>query len=239
MGNMNQRTTLAIVLSGLLVLGLSGAGALGAAATDTGNAPAGGAALPVVLDAGQNQTERIPITEAIAAAANRTVDPNATVVGAEFGQSGGILDFGDDAEGVYTVDVLMPNGTHVEVAVNATNGSVVRTQTQEEGFLEGIFGENEVPDRPLNLSALYNASEAVQVAQNVTAANATVTAVNLNQRDGTLVYEVEVTAGEGEESTVVVDARQGGSVIEVENGGAAVTTTAVTTTNATTTDGGG
>lgn len=232
---MNGRKTLAIVLGSIVILGLSVGATLGVAATTATDAPADstGSDLTAVQDEGNqtdNQTqERIPITEAMEAAASETEDQNGTVVGAEVGQTGGLLDFGEDDESVYTVDVLLANGTHIEVAVNATNGSVVQTDEQQEGFLEGIFGEDDVPDRPLNLSAMYNATEAVELAQNetvenesmenVTAENTTVTSVKLNERDDTLVYEVQMQTGDDNEITVVVAAmKDGEGVIAIENG---------------------
>lgn len=245
MGDTNRREILAIVLGSVMVLGVVGGGFTAAAAATASDGPAEttGSALAAVQDddgeddesdeAGQeNETEegdaqenetdgqqpdRIPITEAMQAAEDETQDRNATVVGAELGQRGGLLDFGDDDESVYTVDALLANGTHVEVAVNATNGSVVDVAEQDEGFLEGIFGEEQVPDRPLNLSAMYDASEAVELAQNETGDNGTVTSVRLDDRDGDLVYDVQIDQGDDGETTVVVDAmRDGAGVIEVD-----------------------
>jgi uncharacterized membrane protein YkoI len=240
MENMNRREILAIVLGSVLILGVVGGGFTAAAAATASDGPAetGGSALAVVQDddednesGGQgtemggeqdNQTDdgqesdRIPITEAIQTAQDEVQDRNATVVGAELGQEGGLLDFGDD-ESVYTVDALLTNGTQIEVAVNATNGSVVDVGEREEGFLEGIFGEDEVPQQPLNLSAMYNASEAVELAQNETDANGTVTSVKLNDGDDGLVYEVQIQGADDGETTVVVDAmRDGEGVIEVD-----------------------
>lgn len=230
---MNRREILAIVLGGVLILGVVGGGFTAAAAATTSDGPADASTsdLAVVQDEdgeenetdgeetgmdGQ-ETDRIPITEAMQAAQSETEDRNGTVVGAEFGQQdGGLLDFDDGGEDVYTVDVLLANGTHIEIAVNATNGSVVDREEQEEGFLEGIFGEDDVPDRPLNLSAMYNASEAVELAQEETDENGTVTSVNLADRDD-LVYEVQMDSGDDGETTVVVDAmRDGEGVIEVD-----------------------
>lgn len=221
---MNRRRVLAIALGVMVTFGVGGA-TVGVGATTVSDTHAESVDVTDVQDGAQNETnqtaETIPITEAIAAAENRTQNPNATVVGAELGQSGGgLLDFGDDAESVYTVDVLLPNGTHIEVAVNATNGSVVQTEEQQEGFLGDIFGEDRVPEKPLNLSALFNASEAVELAQNETDANGTVTAVNLGQRNQTLVYQVQIRQTGGEQMTVVVDAMKGGQgVITVEGAG--------------------
>lgn len=167
-------------------------------------------------DADGQAADRIPITEAMQAAQSEVTDRNATVVGAELGQRGGLLDFGEDDESTYTVDALLANGTHIEVAVNATNGSVVEMGEREEGFLEGTFGEDEVPQRPLNLSAMYNATEAVELAQNETGDNGTITSVNLGQQDDNLVYEVRIDR-DGDQTTVVVDAmRDGQGVIEID-----------------------
>jgi len=164
------------------------------------------------------------------AAANETADRNGTVVGAERGQTDGLLDFDDD-EGVYTVDALLANGTHVEVAVDATNGSVVGTEEQEEGFLNAVFGEDEVPDEPLNRSAMHDAIEAVQFAQNETDGNATVTSVNLDRQDDTLVYEVQFRADDEERTVTVAALKDGGGVIETDDGDATETGTETETTD--------
>ncbi|WP_170977191.1 PepSY domain-containing protein [Halorussus salinisoli] len=207
-----------------MLFSVVGGGAFSVAATTASDAPADYADRTGLQDGEDNETEqqseRIPITEAMAAAQNETEDPNGTVVGAELGRSGGLLDVGDD-ENVYTVDVLLANGTHIAVAVNATNGSVVNREEESTGFLEGIFGEDDVPDRPINLSALYNATEAVELAQNATDANGTVTSVSLSeQNEDMLVYEVQIEQAEGDEVTVVVDAmRDGEGVIEGGDGG--------------------
>jgi uncharacterized membrane protein YkoI len=220
-GIMNRNETLAIVLGGILVISVVGGTAVSAAKTPGDAAPpdTGDALGDRVADGAQNQT--ISIVEAMEAAANETADRNATVVGAELGQTEGLLefDFDGDNESVYTVDVLLANGTHVEVGVNATNGSVVQTDEEEEGFLAGIFGEDEVPDEPLNLSAMYNATEAVQLAQNETDANGTVTAVDLEEENDTLVYEVQFEGADDAQRTVVVAAmKDGDGVVDTETG---------------------
>lgn len=212
---MNRHRALAIVLSGVLVCSVVGGVAAGSAAV---TAPAETSdELPGGQDGAQNET--ISLVEAMEAAANETADRNGTVVGAERGQTDGLLDFGDDDEGVYTVDALLANGTHVEVAVNATNGSVVDTEEQEEGFLEGIFEEDEVPDEPLNLSAMHNATEAVQLAQNETDENATVASVNLDQQDDTLVYDIQFQVNDEERTVTVAALKDGGGVIDAGDGG--------------------
>lgn len=216
---MNRHSALALVLSGILAVGVVGGTAV-AAPTAAGPAPTdtGDALADAQDDDLRNQT--VSIVEAMEAAANETADRNGTVVGAELGQTNGLLELGDGEETVYTVDVLLANGTHVEVAVNATNGSVVGTESEEEGFLEGIFGEEEVPDESLNTSAMYNATEAVQLAQNETDANGTVAAVNLAEEENeTLVYEVQLLGPDDQQRTVTVAAmRDGGGVIETETG---------------------
>ncbi|PSP54371.1 hypothetical protein BRC82_10685 [Halobacteriales archaeon QS_1_67_19] len=180
---MNRHSVLAVALSAVLMLGVV-AGGFTAAAAATPDAPTDKTTSLTALqdegddeqegdDEGQdNETdgERITIIEAMEVAQNETEDRNGTVVGAEVGQrEGGLLDFGEDDESVYTVDVLLDDGTHIEMAVNATNGSVVETGEAEEGFLESVFGEDNIPDEPLNLSAMHTAIEAAELAQNETA----------------------------------------------------------------------
>lgn len=241
---MNRQQILAIVLGSIVALGLSGGAAAGVAAASASDAPADVGDLTALQDEDgeQNETdeedqetemgedgnetteegqqnETIPITEALNAAAEET---NGTVVGAQLGSGdGGILGGGGD-QSVYTVDSLLDNGTHIETQVNATNGSVVSSEQADDGFLEGVFGEDNVPEDPVNLSAIYNATEAVELAQNETDQNGTVTQVTLATGDDNenLTYEVQMAGPDDQETTVVVDAMQDGEgVIDVQNGG--------------------
>lgn len=249
---MNRQEILAIVLGGIVALGMAGGVVTSAAAASASDAPAEvddglvaaqdeenetTEANETTPETEQNQTteggqqnQTVPITEALEAAAN---DTNGTVVGAELGSSGGGI-LGGDGDRVYTVDSLLDNGTHIETEVNATNGSVTQSQQADDGFLQGIFGEDNVPEDPINLSAIYNATEAVELAQNETEQNGTVSQVALTTNDeGNLTYEVQMNVPDGEQTTVVIDAmRDGEGVIDVQGG----TTTAAETTTETTTE---
>lgn len=215
-----------LVLTGLLVICVFGGTGFSAAATTAGTAPTdSGDELTGVQEEDGAENQTISLVEAMEVAANETADRNGTVVGAELGQTDGLLDFAldGDNESVYTVDVLLADGTYVEVGVNATNGSVVKTDERDDGFLEGIFEDDDVPDGPLNLSAMYNATEAVRLAQTETDANGTVTAVTLDERNDALVYEVWFERTDEDERTVrdtvvVAAMKDGGGVIETETG---------------------
>ncbi|USZ75879.1 PepSY domain-containing protein [Halorussus vallis] len=251
---MTQQQVLALVLGGIVAVSFAGGAVFGVAATASGDrhSVVGSDDSAAIQDGTTNQTTQgtqttqagqattttqagqvnrtVPITAALNAAANAT---NGTPVGGSLGQQdGGLL--GDGGSLVYTVDVLLDNGTHIEAQVNATNGSVVQTQ-QTEGFLQGIFGQDNVPDEPLNLSSYYNASEAVQLVQNQSNVDGTVTQVNLNSRDGDLVYEVQVNATGGQQTTYVVDARRDGQGIIRPPGGTTGTATTTGAGTATTT----
>ena len=250
---MNRQETLAIVLGGIVALGMAGGVITSAAAASASDAPAdvddglAAAQDETETETEQNQTteqdqttqqggqqnQTVPITVALEAAANQT---NGTVVGAQLGSSGGGI-LGGDGDRVYTVDSLLDNGTHIETQVNATNGSVVQSQQADDGFLQGIFGENNVPEDPINLSAIYNATEAVELAQNETGQNGTVSQVALTTNDeGNLTYEVQMNGTDGQETTVVIDAmRDGEGVIDVQGGGGGTTTAAETTAGTETT----
>lgn len=239
---MLSKKVFAIAVVGVLLVGVvSGTVASVAASPAPANSVQDETATETQEESGA-ESQVVSIVEAMEAAQNET---NGTAVGAEQQGDFSVLQGGGaetpagadespaGAEGdlsslQYNVDVLLDNGTQLEVAVNAANGSVVDVSEADEGFLAGIFGEDDVPDRPLNLSAMYTASEAVELAQNETGDDATVTAVNLNEREDiaeregvneTLVYEVQMTRGEGEEITVVVAAFEAeGGVIMIEGG---------------------
>lgn len=149
----------------------------------------------------------ISIVRAMETAQNET---NGTSVGAELKRKGNVTDL-ERPSRVYEVDVLAANGTHFVVDVNATDGSVRQAQTSdnETGFFEGLLGnddEDEVVDRNVNLSEIRSGGEAVEVAQNETEDNRTVTTVELTSRNETLVYDIELVTEEGARSTVSVAA---------------------------------
>ncbi len=194
----------------MLFFGVFGVTAFTSAATASTALTATGGSPVSVQDEGDAQNDTISLPEAMEVAANETADRNGTVVGGERVQAGGLLASDTDPELAYTVNVLFPDGTHVQIAVNGTNGSVVSSEEQNEGFLENIFDETDVPNQPLNLSAMHDATEAVALARNETDANGTVTAVNLDQRNDGLVYEVEFTRADDGRRTVIVAAMKDG-----------------------------
>ena len=251
---MNRRQRLTIVLGSVVVLGLSGGVAASATTANDALADVSPADVVAAQDEGgqdsettqkgqQNeaaregpQNETVPLTEALEAAASET---NGTVVGAELGQQDGGLLGGDGGGLVYSVDALLDNGTHVEARVNATNGSVVQVQQVDDGFLRDIFGEDTVPEDPIDLSATYNATEAVELARSETDTNGTATRVSLSSRNDTFVYEVWMNTTDRRQMTVVVDARKNGQgVIEVRTD-EGTTTIGTQTGTETTTEGGG
>jgi uncharacterized membrane protein YkoI len=222
-----------IVLTGVVVLSAIAGASFGVAGTSA------------VQAEDDEQAAVVSIVETMEAAENET---RGTVVGAERegdfgilegagegtpagveetppGAEGGTVDPDDLRSLQYSVDVLLDNGTQLDVSVNAANGSVVEVSEVGEGFLADIFGQDDVPDRPLNLSAMRSAIDAVELAQNETGATETVTEVRLNERDDIegrdelLVYEVQLETAEGERTTVLVAAFEAeGDVIETEGG---------------------
>ncbi|MFC6823764.1 PepSY domain-containing protein [Halopelagius fulvigenes] len=86
------------------------------------------------------------------------------------------------------------------MTIDATNGTVLETSVEDD--------EDEFEDlRALNLRELRSATDAVAIAQNETAG--TVTEVELRTDEGLPIYEVEVVADDGTETTVYVAATEG------------------------------
>jgi len=217
---MTRHKILAIIVAGIVGFSVVGGITFSAGAMTASTAPIDtGDTLPGIQDGDGAQNQTISLVAAMEVAANETANQNGTVVGAERGQSEGLLDFDGDDEDVYTVDVLLANGTYLEVAVNATTGSVVATEEEEDDdFLDDIFGDDDAPDESLNVSAMRTAIEAVQLVQNETDVNGTITEVELETNDGRSVYEVEIDqANDGDRTVVVAAMEDEGGIIETDD----------------------
>lgn len=158
--------------------------------------------------------------QAMEVAQNRT---NGTVVGTQLKKEGNTAL--DEGNLVYEVDVLQADGTHLSVDVDAANGTVIGVESEGKSkeFFESVFGnQDEVPDESLDVSTLRPATDAVQIAVNNTQSDEptgrrTVTEVELEFQNDTLVYEVELEDVDGERRDVVVHAKKGqGGVITTE-----------------------
>lgn len=198
---------LSVGLGVLLVLGTLG-GVTQSTLASSADAPAAPADDgPVSVQEGANNTTNVTISvvRAMETAQNET---NGTSVGAELTQQGNVTDL-ERPTRVFEVDVLVPNGTHFLVSVNATDGSVRTVETSDEatGFFESLFGgDDDVTDRNVNLSAIRSGAEAVRLVHNETGDNRSATTVELTSRNETFVYDVELVTEEGARSTVSVAA---------------------------------
>lgn len=216
---MIRHKILAIVVAGIVGFSVVGGIGLSAAAMSASTAPMDtGDTLTGIQEGDGAQNQTVSLVAAMEVAANETATQNGTVVGAERGQSEGLLDFDDDGENVYTIDVLLANGTYLEVGVNATTGAVVATEEEDDDFLDDIFGDDDAPDESLNVSAMRTAIEAVQLVQNETDVNGTITEVELETDDGRPVYEVEIDqASDGDRTVVVAAVEDEGGIIETDD----------------------
>lgn len=180
----------------------------------------------------QAEDESVTALEAMETAQNET---NGTAVGVQREQVGE----GGDAVAVYAVKVVKGNQTQddraqneqiiLTVRVNATNGSVLGTETEtgEGGLFEGDEDAEDVAvSDTLNLSTLRSAVNATRIATNGSAQdNLTIHGVSLELRDletgnastTALVYVVDVENVNGGRANVIVSARKGREgVITVE-----------------------
>lgn len=215
---MTRYTTSVIVLTVLVALGLTGP-AFGIAATTQSSKSVPEAEMESVQDGSTTITPEDAI-RAIRVAQDRT---NGTAVGlllereGETGIRNGTL--------VYEVDVLRADGRHLQVDVNARQGTVLEVEAAEsaDNFFEDLFGgEGQLPEEPPDVRTLRSAVEAVGIATNQTESpEATdyrrVAEVELQSMDGRLVYVVELLNANGERHDVVVPASKGeGGVITTQ-----------------------
>lgn len=199
--------TIAVGFGILLVLSvLGGVTQTSRASSFDGSAPPTGDG-PVSTQEGENNTTNVSISivRAMETAGNET---NGTSIGAELTRKGNVTEL-ERPTRVFEVEVLHDNGTVFVVDVNATDGSVRRVQTTENetGFFENLFGDDEVTEGDVNLSAIRSGSEAAELVENETAPNETIVGVELTSHDGTLVYDVEVVTEEVARTSVLVAAK--------------------------------
>lgn len=208
---MSKSTAIAVGVVALLVVGTGGV-AFGAATSPLAPEADAGSEEREPQEEGEQSENETAVTanetiEAMNAAENET---NGTVIGARLSGEGDV-----DLEAstfVYEFDVLAENDTQLQVSVYAENGTVIGVESANEsdGFLDDLFGDEEGPtEEARNLSDLRSAAEAVEMAVNETdpeRANQTLTRLELDSQNDTLVYRLELFEGEGEPIEVVVSA---------------------------------
>lgn len=132
----------------------------------------------------------------------------------------------DDEDGfvVWEIDVRKDDGSKIEMSVDAGDASILEQESDDDDGDrdrdEGDFvGTLEVPADATPLVDLATVSEADASAAATQAAPGSVDLAELVAEDGYVVWEVEVTADDGTQTEVVVDAGDA-SVLEqdVEDG---------------------
>ena len=111
---------------------------------------------------------------------------------------------------VYEIEVLSTDGTEHEVKVDAQTGEVVRVEVNDEENEEKDDAQNQAE---LAKQAKITEDEAINAA--LEKVPGTVNKVELEDENGTIVYEIEVLSTDGTEQEVKVDA-QTSDVIKVE-----------------------
>ena len=208
---MNQQELLALGVGILLILGVVGI-AHNTDAVSIVDSPHEESSPETSGDRGAVATEGDSATNVTVSAvqAMRTAqnETGGTAVGIQLKQVGNATDLERPVQ-AYEVDVLTGNRTHDVVDIYASNGTVRRVVAEENETesLENLFeDEDEVPDERPNATAIRSGIEAVQLAWNETGSKRTVAEVELNPRNETLVYSVDLVTTEGSRSTVVVAA---------------------------------
>ena len=140
----------------------------------------------------------------------------------------------EDGTAVYGVEVQAKDGSKQDVKVNAQTGKIVKVDNGDEGE-KGQENGQEANDKEVNDDQEVNGQEVNDNQDQVTLAKqakiteaesktialkqvpGTVTDVELEDEDGTVVYGVEVQAKDGSKQDVKVNA-QTGKVLKVDNG---------------------
>ena len=145
------------------------------------------------------QTERVAMTRAIEAA-RAQVDGG--VLEAEIETEGGTL--------IYEIDMVKGDDVY-EVTVDAQSGKVL-SQSEERltSFLSGLFQEDE-------LRAAGEASETLMKAlADLEATEGTqIDELSLDEEDGRMVYEIELTDASGERE-ILIDAATGETLVDAD-----------------------
>ncbi|MFK2825770.1 PepSY domain-containing protein [Bacillus sp. B190/17] len=115
----------------------------------------------------------------------------------------------DDEDGtvIYEIKVQGKDGSEQEVKVDAQTGKVINVEKEEED------DDDQQEQEMLAKQAKISEKESIQIALGKVAG--TVKEVELDDEDGTVIYEVKVQGKDGSEQEVKVDA-QTGKVIGTE-----------------------
>ena len=135
----------------------------------------------------------------------------------------------EDGTAVFGVEVQAKDGSKQDVKVNAQTGKIVKVNNGDEGE-KGQENGQEANDKEVNddqevndnqdqvtLAKQAKITEAESKAIALKQVPGTVTDVELEDEDGTVVYGVEVQAKDGSKQDVKVNA-QTGKIVKVDNG---------------------
>ena len=124
----------------------------------------------------------------------------------------------EDGTIVYGVEVQAKDGSKQDVKVDAQTGKIVKVDNgdeEENGQEENDQEENDKQEQA-KLAELAKITEAESKAIALQKVPGTVTEVELEDEDGTIIYGVEVQVKDGSKQDVKVDA-QTGKIVKVEN----------------------
>ncbi|RDW22319.1 hypothetical protein CWR48_01025 [Oceanobacillus arenosus] len=122
----------------------------------------------------------------------------------------------EDGTIVYSIEVTAQDGTQQEVKVDATTGEVTKVEAAEadDEEADGEEADDDQSQAELAKQATVTKEAATQTA--LDQVPGTVGDVELEDENGTIVYSIEVTAQDGTQQEVKVDATTG-KVVNVEN----------------------
>jgi uncharacterized membrane protein YkoI len=125
----------------------------------------------------------------------------------------------EDGTAVYGVEVQAKDGSKQDVKVNAQTGKIVKVDNGDEGENGQEANDKEVNDDQdqVTLAKQAKITEAESKTIALKQVPGTVTDVELEDEDGTVVYGVEVQAKDGSKQDVKVNA-QTGKIVKVDNG---------------------
>ncbi|KAB7705602.1 hypothetical protein F9802_13790 [Bacillus aerolatus] len=119
----------------------------------------------------------------------------------------------DDEDGtvVYEVEVQAKDGKEQDVKIDAQTGKVIKIEKDDEDEKEESDQQEQAR---LMKQAKITKEESMKIA--LEKVPGTVKSVELDDEDGTVVYEVEVQAKDGKEQDVKIDV-QTGKIVKIDN----------------------
>ncbi|MBD7985721.1 PepSY domain-containing protein [Sporosarcina sp. Sa2YVA2] len=120
----------------------------------------------------------------------------------------------EDGTIVYEFEIVSEDGTEQEVKVDANTGKIVKVEADDEdGEEQGQEEDDELSQAELAKQAKITEKAATKIA--LEKVPGTIDEVELEDEDGTIVYEFEIVSADGTEQEVKVDAKTG-KIVKVE-----------------------